>query len=131
MIDFSAYIQSEWSWIVLFVMAVFVGMSKTGVQGLAQHQPDHAGHRCLRHSLCPGRCLPGDSHREIPAREGIPDIHYRCNDYQHPRDAACLTMKIELNLRALKLAGERIRSPRNGIDFEEYSDWHHFFLPKI
>ena len=35
MIDFSAYIQSEWSWIVLFVMAVFVGMSKTGVQGLA------------------------------------------------------------------------------------------------
>ncbi|MCR5198226.1 MAG: sulfite exporter TauE/SafE family protein [Prevotella sp.] len=33
--DFSAYIQSEWSWIVLFVMAVFVGMSKTGVQGLA------------------------------------------------------------------------------------------------
>lgn len=35
MIDFSAYIQSEWSWVVLFVMAVFVGMSKTGVQGLA------------------------------------------------------------------------------------------------
>ena len=35
MIDFSAYMQSEWSWIVLFVMAVFVGMSKTGVQGLA------------------------------------------------------------------------------------------------
>ena len=40
-------------------------------------------------------------------------------------------MKIELNLRALKLAGERIRSPRNGMDFEEYSDWYHFFLPKI
>ena len=35
MIDFSAYIQSEWSWVVLFVMAVFVGLSKTGVQGLA------------------------------------------------------------------------------------------------
>lgn len=35
MIDFSAYMQSEWSWVVLFVMAVFVGMSKTGVQGLA------------------------------------------------------------------------------------------------
>ena len=35
MIDFSTYIQSEWSWVVLFVMAVFVGMSKTGVQGLA------------------------------------------------------------------------------------------------
>jgi len=35
MIDFSAYMQSECSWIVLFVMAVFVGMSKTGVQGLA------------------------------------------------------------------------------------------------
>ena len=35
MIDFSAYIQSEWSWVVLFVMAVFVGMSPTGVQGLA------------------------------------------------------------------------------------------------
>ena len=35
MIDFSAYIQSDWAWIVLFVMAVFVGMSKTGVQGLA------------------------------------------------------------------------------------------------
>lgn len=35
MIDFSAYIQSEWSWIVLFVMAVFVGLSKAGVQGLA------------------------------------------------------------------------------------------------
>ena len=35
MIDFSAYIHSEWSWIVLFVMAIFVGMSKTGIQGLA------------------------------------------------------------------------------------------------
>ena len=35
MIDFSAYIQSDWAWIVLFVMAIFVGMSKTGVQGLA------------------------------------------------------------------------------------------------
>ncbi len=32
--DFSAYIQNEWSWVVLFMMAVFVGMSKTGVQGL-------------------------------------------------------------------------------------------------
>ena len=29
MIDFSAYIQSDWAWIVLFVMAIFVGMSKT------------------------------------------------------------------------------------------------------
>ena len=35
MIDFSAYIQSDWSWGILFVMALFVGMSKTGVQGLA------------------------------------------------------------------------------------------------
>ena len=35
MLDFSAYIQSEWAWVVLAVMAVFVGMSKTGVQGLA------------------------------------------------------------------------------------------------
>lgn len=35
MIDISAYMHSEWSWIVLFVMAIFVGMSKTGVQGLA------------------------------------------------------------------------------------------------
>ena len=35
MIDFSAYIQSDWAWVVLFVMAIFVGMSKTGVQGLA------------------------------------------------------------------------------------------------
>ena len=35
MTDFSAYIQSDWAWIVLFVMAIFVGMSKTGVQGLA------------------------------------------------------------------------------------------------
>ena len=35
MIDFSAYIQSDWAWIVLFVMAIFVGMSKTGVQGQA------------------------------------------------------------------------------------------------
>ena len=34
MIDFSAYIQSEWSWMILFVTALFVGMSKTGVQGL-------------------------------------------------------------------------------------------------
>jgi hypothetical protein len=34
MIDFSAYIHSDWAWIVLFVMAIFVGMSKTGVQGL-------------------------------------------------------------------------------------------------
>lgn len=32
--DFSAYIQSDWAWVVLFVMALFVGMSKTGVQGL-------------------------------------------------------------------------------------------------
>lgn len=32
MMDFSTYIQSEWSWVV---MAVFVGMSKTGVLGLA------------------------------------------------------------------------------------------------
>ena len=35
MMDFSTYIQSEWSWVVMAVMAVFVGMSKTGVQGLA------------------------------------------------------------------------------------------------
>jgi len=35
MIDFFAYIQNDWAWIVLFVMAIFVGMSKTGVQGLA------------------------------------------------------------------------------------------------
>ncbi len=35
MFDFSAYITNDWSWIVLFTMAVFVGMSKTGVQGLA------------------------------------------------------------------------------------------------
>ena len=34
MIDFSAYIQNEGSWVILFVMALFVGMSKTGVQGL-------------------------------------------------------------------------------------------------
>lgn len=34
MIDFSAYIQNEWSWVILFVTALFVGMSKTGVQGL-------------------------------------------------------------------------------------------------
>ena len=33
-IDFSAYIQNEWSWVILFVTALFVGMSKTGVQGL-------------------------------------------------------------------------------------------------
>ena len=26
--------QSTWSWTILFVMALFVGMSKTGVQGL-------------------------------------------------------------------------------------------------
>ena len=26
--------ENEWSWVVLFVMSVFVGMSKTGVQGL-------------------------------------------------------------------------------------------------
>ena len=32
MMDFSTYIQSEWSWVV---MAVFVSMSKTGVLGLA------------------------------------------------------------------------------------------------
>jgi uncharacterized membrane protein YfcA len=35
MAGLSAYIQSDWAWIVLFVMAIFVGMSKTGVQGLA------------------------------------------------------------------------------------------------
>lgn len=35
MIDLSMYMQNEWSWITLFVMALFVGMSKTGVQGLA------------------------------------------------------------------------------------------------
>ncbi len=34
MIDFTAYIQSEWSWIILFMAATFVGMSKTGIQGL-------------------------------------------------------------------------------------------------
>lgn len=34
MIDFSPYIQSDWAWAVLFVMAVFVGMSKTGIQGI-------------------------------------------------------------------------------------------------
>ena len=32
--DFSAYIQNDWSWVVLFMMSLFVGMSKTGVQGL-------------------------------------------------------------------------------------------------
>lgn len=32
--DFSAYIQSDWAWVVLFLMSIFVGMSKTGVQGL-------------------------------------------------------------------------------------------------
>lgn len=35
MFDFSAYIQNEWSWTVLSLMAIFVGMSKTGIQGLA------------------------------------------------------------------------------------------------
>ena len=35
MMDFSTYIQSEWSWVVMAVMAVFVGMSKTDVLGLA------------------------------------------------------------------------------------------------
>jgi len=35
MIDFSAYIHSDWSWIVLFVMAVFVGMSKINLTTLA------------------------------------------------------------------------------------------------
>lgn len=35
MIDFSVYMQNEVSWAVLLTMAVFVGMSKTGVQGLA------------------------------------------------------------------------------------------------
>lgn len=35
MFDFSAYIQNEWSWAVLALMAIFVGMSKTGIQGLA------------------------------------------------------------------------------------------------
>jgi len=35
MIDFSEYITNDWAWVVLFVMAIFVGMSKTGVQGLA------------------------------------------------------------------------------------------------
>ncbi len=34
MIDFSTYIQSEWAWIILFMAALFVGMSKTGIQGL-------------------------------------------------------------------------------------------------
>lgn len=34
MIDFTPYMQSTWSWTILFVMALFVGMSKTGVQGL-------------------------------------------------------------------------------------------------
>ena len=34
MTDFSLYIQNEWSWGVLFLSALFVGMSKTGVQGL-------------------------------------------------------------------------------------------------
>ena len=33
--EFSAYMQSGWTWVVLFTMALFVGMSKTGVQGLA------------------------------------------------------------------------------------------------
>ena len=32
--EFSAYMQSEWSWVILFMTALFVGMSKTGVQGL-------------------------------------------------------------------------------------------------
>ena len=31
---FAPYIQSEWSWMVLFLAAIFVGMSKTGIQGL-------------------------------------------------------------------------------------------------
>ncbi len=34
MVDISSYMQSEISWAVLFVSALFVGMSKTGVQGL-------------------------------------------------------------------------------------------------
>lgn len=34
MTDFSLYIQNEWAWGVLFLSALFVGMSKTGVQGL-------------------------------------------------------------------------------------------------
>lgn len=34
MIDFSTYIQSEWAWMILFMAALFVGMSKTGIQGL-------------------------------------------------------------------------------------------------
>ena len=40
MMDFSAYIQSEWSWVVLFMMSLFVGMSKTGVQGLTKRDKE-------------------------------------------------------------------------------------------
>ena len=34
MTDIASYIQSDWSWAILFVTALFVGMSKTGIQGL-------------------------------------------------------------------------------------------------
>ncbi len=34
MIDFSTHIQNEWAWIILFMAALFVGMSKTGIQGV-------------------------------------------------------------------------------------------------
>ena len=34
MTAFSEYMQSEWAWIILSVTAIFVGMSKTGIQGL-------------------------------------------------------------------------------------------------
>lgn len=34
MTDIASYIQSDWSWVILFVTALFVGMSKTGIQGL-------------------------------------------------------------------------------------------------
>ena len=34
MTDIASYIQSDWSWAILFVTALFVGISKTGIQGL-------------------------------------------------------------------------------------------------
>lgn len=44
MIDFSAYILSEWSWVVLFVIAIFVGMSKNGQSGIDHSHCSHARH---------------------------------------------------------------------------------------
>ncbi len=100
MTAFSEYMQSEWAWIILSVTAIFVGMSKTGIQGLtiltvpllAMTFGAKPSTGLMLPILCFAGCFSRYSSCEVSARKGLSHIHHSSNNHQCARDALCLTL---------------------------------------